>query len=892
MKTPIRVLIGEASPEEAEPLVVALRRAGYDPTWVRVGTVEQMRAALQSGPWDIILCDYALPQLSAVAALTMAAEVAPGVPFVVVSGTAGEEAAVEAMRAGASNYVLKRNLARLAPAVSQALREAEGRRGRTRAGEARPETEERLRQLLDNLPHMVWLNEPDGTPVYLNRRCLDYCGVPPGVMYGWDWRQVVHPDDLPATLEAASRKNRTGEPMLIEYRLRRQDGQYRWHVGRSLPLRDGEGRVVKWVGTATDVDDQKRAEEALRRREGEYRLLVDAIPAIIWVAGPDGANVHSNRQWYDYTGLRPEETLANGWERAIHPDDVATMYPRWAACVASGQPYDCEHRIRRADGAYRWHLIRATPLRDGEGRVLRWYGTCTDIHDRKQAEASVLLRDRAIRAVASGILITDPNQPDNPVVYASPGFERLTGYAQGEVLGRNCRFLQGPDTDPGAVAYVRELVAVGREGSVELLNYKKDGTPFWNALSVSPVRDEAGRLTHFVGVQTDVTERRRLEEQFRQAQKMEAVGRLAGGVAHDFNNLLTVINGYSSVLLAALHEHDRSRPAGEEIHKAGERAAALTGQLLAFSRKQILQPKVLDLNALIVNVRTMLGRLIGEDVELVTTTTRDLAPIKADPTQVEQVLLNLAVNARDAMPRGGRLTVETANVVLDEAAVKDCPEVRPGPYVLLAVTDTGTGMDRGTQDRIFEPFFTTKGPGKGTGLGLAMVYGFVKSSDGHIRVESDVGAGTTFKVYFPALAGGEAAGDKATAAGPRGGTETVLVVEDEAGVRELVGHLLGQLGYRVLRAANGAEALAVAVEHKGRIDLLLADVVLPGMSGPQVAEALLLGHPEARVLYLSGYTDDAVFRHGVQEAETAFLQKPFTTAALAAKVRAVLKAAG
>ena len=374
---------------------------------------------------------------------------------------------------------------------------------------------------------------------------------------------------------------------------------------------------------------------------------------------------------------------------------------------------------------------------------------------------------------------------------------------------------------------------------------------------------------------------------------MEGIGRLAGGIAHDFNNLLTIINGFSGLLLTEAPEHDPARPMLEDIHKAGERAAALTGQLLAFSRKQILQPRVLDLNALVADMHKMLARVIGEDVSLIAAPAPGLARIRADAGQVEQVLMNLAVNARDAMPGGGRLTVETANVSLDEVSTQGFPGVRPGPYVLLAVSDTGTGMDAETQGHLFEPFFTTKGPGKGTGLGLATVYGIVKQSGGHVKVYSEPGRGTTFKVYFPAIEAVEGRGDaEPAAAEPARGKEVVLLVEDEEGVRRLTQSLLERLGYRVLAAPGGAEALEAAAGHRGEIDVLVTDVVMPQMSGPQVAEALEPLHPGIKVLYLSGYADDAVVRHGVLGAGKAFLQKPFTAAALAEKVRQVLDEQG
>ncbi len=385
---------------------------------------------------------------------------------------------------------------------------------------------------------------------------------------------------------------------------------------------------------------------------------------------------------------------------------------------------------------------------------------------------------------------------------------------------------------------------------------------------------------------------RRSEEQLRQAQKMEAIGQLAGGVAHDFNNLLTIISGYSDLLLnGILRPQDATaREAVGEIRKAAERAAGLTRQLLAFSRRQVLAPQVLVLNSVVQDVDKMLRRLIGEDIQLSCRLAADLGTVKADPGQIEQVLLNLAVNARDAMPRGGRLTIETANIMLDENYARTHPEIQPGPFVMLAVTDTGCGMDAATLRRIFEPFFTTKGPGKGTGLGLATVYGIVKQSGGSIYVYSEVDRGTSFKVYLPRLEADPIA-DLPPIAAPvqqTGGQETLLIVEDDDAVRALTRTVLRDNSYNVIEAIDADTALNWVEEHNQPIHLLVTDVVMPGMSGRELAERLKAQRPEMKVLFMSGYTDDAVVRHGLLDAEIAFLQKPFTPNALARKVREVL----
>jgi signal transduction histidine kinase/ActR/RegA family two-component response regulator len=416
----------------------------------------------------------------------------------------------------------------------------------------------------------------------------------------------------------------------------------------------------------------------------------------------------------------------------------------------------------------------------------------------------------------------------------------------------------------------------------------KTGTRIPVSVSLSAIRGAGGSITGLAAVCRDLTEWRRLEEQYRQAQKMEAVGRLAGGVAHDFNNILTVVNGFSELVIDALPRGDANREFVREVRRAGERAAGLTRQLLAFSRRQVLHPQVLDVNAVVTNLVKMLGRLLGEDVALEADLRRGVGPILADPGQIEQVLLNLSVNARDAMPTGGRLTIRTADaeVTADHAP----PGIKPGQFVVLTVSDTGTGMTDEVKAHIFEPFFTTKEVGQGTGLGLATVHGIVEQSGGFVGVESRLGEGTTFRVYLPRTA--KTGGCDSTHGVPAAarGTETVLLVEDEPAVRALAARVLRQSGYTVLEAEGSREAVAAAQAHRGRLHLLVTDVVMPGQGGRSLAERLRAADPKLKVLFMSGYTDDAIVHHGIRTDRVHFLQKPFTPLALAATVREILDA--
>lgn len=479
-------------------------------------------------------------------------------------------------------------------------------------------------------------------------------------------------------------------------------------------------------------------------------------------------------------------------------------------------------------------------------------------------------------------------------IYISPQIESLLGFSQAEWLADPDLWRQQLHVeDRGRVlAEVKQADEAGEPLNIEYRMWSRSGQVLWFRNKSVPVRDETNQIRYVHGLMFDITEQKRLEEQFLQSQKMEAVGRLASGVAHDFNNMLVVITGYSELLLQRdLPDQERLRQYVGEIHKAGERAAALTRQLLAFSRKQILQLEVLDLNEVVINMEKMLRRLIGEDIELITKLTEPLDQVKADLGQLEQVLMNLAINARDAMPDGGTLLIETTIIELDELYTRQYLEVTPGFYIMLAVSDTGIGMNKETLSHVFEPFFTTKEQGKGTGLGLATVYGIIKQSGGHISVYSELGGGTTFKVYLPRLKGrGEPAKDPVhLETGPVTGSETILVVEDEAVVRQLVSEVLTEGGYAVLEAVNGSEAIQLCQHHAGPIHLLLTDMVMPGgLNGCDLARRLQQLYPDLKVLYMSGYTDNAIASQGVLDTELYFLQKPFTALTLERKVREVL----
>ena len=729
----------------------------------------------------------------------------------------------------------------------------------------------------ETIPHIVWVAHPDGGLVYLNRHGLDYAGVDLAGLAGSGWHELVHPDDLTRVRDAWGRAVGTGRPHTVEYRLRRHDGEYRWHLVQGLPLKDGGGRVVRWLGTCTDIEDRKRAEEALAR---DALVLANVRDAVV-VTDLDGVVTYWNDGATRLFGWSAGEVLGKPITDR-YPEAERTRVAELTRAIVEGGEYVGEFEDWRKDGTRVWIDARVRRLTGPDGLPVGVLGVSHDVTERKRAEVELRAWQARFEAVvrATGQVLYDWDPATGEVGWGG-SCELVLGCPPGELPQTldACLGLIHPEDRPAFEAELARVAASGAPFRQEYRFRRRDGSYVVVEDRGQFVITADGVASRMVGFLVDVTERRRLEEQFRQAQKMEAVGRLAGGVAHDFNNLLTVITGYSDLALAALPAGRPPRPYVEAVRDAGERGAGLARQLLAFARKQVLQPRTVDLAGVVAGLEAMLRRVIGEDVTLATASDPDLRPVRADPNQVEQVLMNLAVNARDAMPRGGRLTIEARNA-------------GPGLHVLLSVSDTGGGMPEEVRARAFEPFFTTKPVGQGTGLGLSTVYGIVHAHGGHVELDSRVGEGTTVRVYLPAADGPVTRAPDA--AGPRPdlpqGSETVLVVEDDPAVRALTCHVLQACGYTVLEADGAGPASLAAERHDGPLHLLVTDVVMPGVSGPGVAEVLRALRPGLRVLFVSGYTDDEVVRRGVTQATAHFLHKPFTPADLARKVREVLDA--
>jgi len=660
------------------------------------------------------------------------------------------------------------------------------------------------------------------------------------------------------------------------------------------PILDEAGKPCGVLVVVVDTTAKVRAEHQLRASENTFRTLAQAMPSQVWAADADGALNWFNEQVYRYSGTQPGQLTGDAWTAIVHPDDSAKVGAAWRASVATAQNFEVEYRIRRADGAWRWHIVRAMPIIDDNGVVQRWVGTSTDIEDQKATAAKLQLqvaertaeRDRMWRHATDVMLVTTL---DGWITAANPAFTRLLGWDEAEIIGTSIHKIIHPDDAQSSLAEMDSLAQGHSTFKFENRTLRKGGGHA--ILSWTAVPDEG--FIHAVG--RDMTAERAAAEEMRrtslklqQAQKMEAIGKLTGGVAHDFNNLLQVISGNLQLLAAEVADMPRAQRRVEQALAGVTRGAKLASYLLAFGRRQALDPRVVRIGRFIAGMEDMLRRSLGEEIEVETVISGGLWNTLVDTAQVENAVLNLCINARDAMDGVGKLTIEVGNAMLDDHYARHHPELSPGQYVMIAVSDTGTGMAPEIMAQAFDPFFSTKPEGKGGGLGLSMVYGFVRQSGGHVQIYSEPGCGTTVKLYLPRSTDIEDAPAPPETRAVVGGQETILVAEDDEGVRATVVEMLGELGYRVLKASDAASALSI-IDSGMPIDLLFTDVVMPGpLRSPELARKARERLPGIAVLFTSGYTENAIVHGGRLDAGVDLLGKPYTREALARKVRHVL----
>lgn len=747
-------------------------------------------------------------------------------------------------------------------------------------------SEAQLRTTFESAPIGMALVDMGGRPVRSNASLQRMLGYTPDELANLTFTEFTHPDDAATDWHLfqeliAGRRNQ----YQMEKRYYRADGTLVWGQLSVALLRDSDGRPSLALGMVEDITERKRAEEALRGSEGRLaRILEIAQDAIISVDEHQRI-ILFNQGAEQIFGYQAREVLGHPLDILlpelfvdVHREHVQAFRTSSTPARRMGERQEVHGRHR--DGTMFPAEASISKL-EQNGRFV-FTAILRDVSERRRADEALRQAEERLRLVVANlpIVLWALDREGRFTISEGRGL-RLLGLNAGEVVGRAVTEVYA--TSPAVLDASRRAL----QGESVTFSVTLNDLTFecW----YSPLHNGDGHIGGAIGVAIDVTERQRLHAQLLQSQKMEAIGRLAGGIAHDFNNLLTVIFGYSELLLAALAEDDPRREDLGEIRRAAASAAALTRQLLAFSRRQILQPVVLDLNATILNLEGMLQRLIGEDVPIELRLGPGLGCVHADPTQIEQVIMNLAANARDAMPNGGNLTIETSDVALSEADIRARGWGSPGAYVRLRISDTGEGMTPDVRARVFEPFFTTKEMGKGTGLGLSTVYGIVKQSGGFIAVESAPGQGTAFLIDFPLVEQcvADIANPQMAETATRG-AETVLLVEDDEHVRDLTRRALERHGYRVLTASNADEALGLAMKHRDSIRLLLTDVVMPGLSGSELADRLLSNCPGLKVLYTSGYTEDAIVHHGVLRKGVSFLPKPFAPDTLTREVRRVL----
>jgi len=901
MKERLTVLAIDDLPDSLNLIVTLLGKILPQAQVLTAGDGQQgIRLAAQHRP-DLILLDVVMPELDgfAVCRKLKSRPETSRIPLLLISGRAVDEGARRrGIELGADGYLCKPfEIAEFATQIKVLLRVKQNEdalldqeRKLERALEERTCELERSRALyraiVEDQTELICRVRSDGTLSFCNLAFRRFFGLPADGDPKVPFVDLIDAEGRTLMAKALQSTLSPGDTLNPQTSSATPEGRTRWVQWTLRSIQDGHGRP-EWQAVGRDVSDLRVAEREIAEGRERFLQLAERVRVIPWEADASTLQfLQVGPQAGVILGYPAEEWLRPGfWPALAHPDDAAWASSFRRESMDLGDNFEFEYRALSRDGRTVWIHEIVNVVRDaGASRRLR--GFLIDVTDRKQAEAELGRLASAIEQSAESILITDTA---GTIQYVNSGFERVTGYSREEVIGRNPRLLKSGRMPEEEYRRLWHTLEAGGTWQGRFINRRKDGQLYEIEQTISPMRDAEGRIVSYVSVSLDITQRTQLEAELRQAQKMESIGRLAGGIAHDFNNLLTTILGVCEFMLDRLPETHELRSEVESVLFAGQRAAKLTRQLLALGRKQLAQMHPLVLKDILLDMDKLLRRTIGEDIEMITVLDEDSGCILGDTGLIEQVVMNLAVNARDAMPRGGKLTITCTGAGLDEAQSRRHVGVAPGNYVLLSFKDTGVGMTPEVKEHLFEPFFTTKAPGKGTGLGLSTVYGIVRQLNGFIEVHSEPDQGAEFRLYLPRLPlNVEVMSRRESTVSPPGGTERILLVEDEDSVRGLAERILSSLGYSVTSTRNGEDALRVFEQQQGAFDLVFTDVVMPQMGGTELARSLRTRNPALKILFTSGFTEGTYLSDRGIGTDTPLLLKPFNRSTLAQKVRDVL----
>ena len=885
---PTNVLLIEDNPGDARLIAEMLKEADGDGFTLECAACLSVGLEkLRSNPADVVLLDLSLPDSRGLETFVRFQSKFPQLPAVILTGLNDEETAVQAAHAGAQDYFVKGTIA--GPALGRSLKYAIERK-------KAQETIRLQAAALQAAANSIVITDSQRHDPVDQSGILQLTGYAPEEVLGNNLRLLKsgkHDRALYADLWATITSGNTWHGEIIN---RRKNGTEYTEEMTITPVRIGGGEITHYVAIKQDVTLRKIADDRLRQAEEKYRSIFEDAVIGIFQSTPDGRFLSVNRAFarmlgYDSPEQMMVEVLNIGGQLFV---DAGAHQELSRLLENSSELHNLDFEIYDRDGKKKWISANVRAVVDAAGKVIRHEGAVEDITERKEAEA---IQEELRRIVASipGTIFAFLMRPDgsSAIPFASSGLHDIFALAPDDVIDDASPVLATihPDDLPHFKATVADSFHSLTPWHDEFRVQHPERGLLWVKVDASPERERDGSV-FWHGFLIDNTERKQLESQLLQAQKMEAVGRLAGGVSHDFNNIMGIVIGYSDLIAETMPPADVNLRRIIKIKDAAQRATALIRQLLAFSRLQVFAPNLMDLNMSISHLAEMLPRLLGEDIRLMLSLDPELWTVKADPSQIDQVLMNLSVNARDAMPRGGKLVIETHNVELDESSASAHPGVPPGRFAMICVSDTGTGISSEVMPHIFDPFFTTKEMGKGTGLGLSTVYGIVRQSGGFVAVDTKVPGGTTFKIYLPSQSGlAHVTPPKKENAQPRTvASKTILLAEDDAALREIVSIQLEELGYTVLAASNGREAIRMAEKQQGPIDLLLTDVVMPGMSGRQLADRLKQKIPVLKVLFVSGYSGDMVLRDDTLEPGAYFANKPLTKTALDEKLHSIFRA--